>query len=144
MGALTTESHGAHGEKLELGGRIYHIRRTFNLMVRIEERAGPLMAILRAINDGQRDIAALPVAKLAEVYVAILDGEHVPRHEIEDHILALGPMRAMQPVARLILNLFLGDERFQKRVKAVAEGGDVDPPRAASYPGATSLERQAS
>jgi hypothetical protein len=137
------ERHGAHAEPIELGGRIYHIRRTFDLMVRIEERAGPLMAILRAINDGQRDIATLPVARLAEVYVAILDGENVPRHEIEDHILAIGPMRAMQPVAKLILNLFIGDERFQKRLKTAHEGGDVDPQRAASSPGQTFLERLA-
>ena len=144
MSALVPDRHGAHGEAIELAGRIYHIRRTFDLMVRIEERAGPLMTILRAINDGHHDVAMLPVAKLAEVYVAILDGENVPRHEIEDHILEIGPMRAMQPIARLIMNLFIGDERFQKRIKAATENADVDPLKAASYHGATSLERQAS
>lgn len=135
------ERHGAHAEPITLGGRIYHVRRTFDLMVRIEERAGPLMALLRAINDGQRDIAMLPVAKLADVYSAILDGENVPRHEIEDHILEAGPMRAMQPVARLIMNLFIGDERFEKKLRAVKDEGGVNPQKAASFPGQTSLER---
>jgi hypothetical protein len=142
MQAQVPEKHGAHAEKIALGGRIYHVRRTFDLMVRIEERAGPLMTILRAINDGHRDIAHLPVAKLAAVYEAVLDGENVPRHEIEDHILTAGPMRAMQPIAALILNLFIGDERFQKRLQAAKDEGDLNPQTAASSHGPTFLERR--
>ena len=141
---MQAEAHGAHAEKITLGGRIYHIRRTFELMVRIEERAGPLMAILRSIHDGQRETGLLTVARLALVYEAILDGQNVPRHEIEEHILHVGPLAAMQPVAELIMNLFIGVERFQNRLKAVREDGAADPPKAASSHGQTFLERLAS
>ncbi|WP_127078357.1 hypothetical protein [Rhodomicrobium lacus] len=134
---MSGEQHGAHAEIFEVAGITYHVRRTFDLARRIEERCGPMGDVLRAIVADGVTVARLPVTQIAAVYEEALWGM-CRRDVIEAHILAVGPMRAMQDVARLISNFFVGEERLAERL-AVAEDGPSapDPRPAASSIGAT-------
>jgi hypothetical protein len=138
---MQPDRHGAHAEAIEIGGKTYHVRRDFDLAIRIEERCGPFSDILRAIVDGNRQVARLPVKQIAAVFEEALRGQ-VSRAEIEAHIMRVGPLRAMVQVAKLIENFFVGDERFRERLEALRESGDAPDPRmAASSPGPSYLER---
>jgi hypothetical protein len=135
------ERHGALAEVFEIGGKTYYVRREFDLAARIEARCGPLSDILREIREGNREVARLKVVKIADVLEEALRGQ-LTRREIEEWIIYTGPLRAMGPVANLILNFFLGDERFMQRLEARRESEAApDPQTAASSHGPTYLER---
>lgn len=139
------ERHGALAEAIEINGRTYYVRREFDLAARIEQRCGPLSDILREIREGNREVCRMPVVKIADVMEETLRGQ-LSRREIEEWIVHVGPLRAMVPIAMLVMNFFLGDERFQQRLDAQRRdeeeaGKDLDPRKAASSHGQTYLER---
>ena len=140
-GVIMREVHGAHAEIFEIGERKLTVRRTFDLICRIEERFGLLGDILRSIQD-EKNIMRMPIARLFEIYCAVLEDHTIPQDEIKAHIVAKGPLRAAIPIARLLMNMFVGDERFAERFEALQASGDrPDPHRAALSHGANYSER---
>lgn len=125
MGLETPLRHGIHSETIEIAGRSYHVRRDFETIRRIEEAVGP-------IGDVLRDIERLRIthALLADCYMAALVGcQPAPaREEVERHILSAGYARALQPIGRLLVNLFVGDERLEAALREGEAAGAINPP----------------
>lgn len=124
-----TIKHGAHASMLTVAGREYRIRREFDLVCRVEERFGPLREFATRLEE-----ARFTVRELFDLYKALLADQASPPTdaEIQEHVIAIGVIRAVGELHPISTAFFFGEERFMKRVaeQAAVSGNGVSPPQA--------------
>ena len=115
---------------VEIDGRELQVRREFAIAARIEERFGPLAALIERMQK-----LHLTLREIADLYEIALAGHDNPpdRDVIERHVMKSGAARACAPLVNLVSALFLGEERFEAmRRREEARNGAADPTTAAS------------
>jgi hypothetical protein len=116
---------GAHASKLIVAGTDYRIRRTFDLICRIEEEFGEIGDFVLSCQTKR-----LSVKTLAKLYETLLKGaDNPPTIEvIQDHIAAIGPLFAFKRAAEICSALFIGEELYMARV-AEQDAGNASSPQ---------------
>lgn len=115
--------HPAHDVPVRVGTTEHYIRRTFDLMRRLEAGFGPLGALQARL--WARNITADDLVKL---YMLVLEDERFKdvlpqRQEVIDHVWQVGILRAVEPMSLVVSCLFIGNEKAADLLK----GGDGKP-----------------
>ena len=126
--------NGAHASKLTVAGVEYRIRRTFDLICRVEEEFGEIGDFVLSCRTKR-----LSAKNLAKLYQQLLkDIENAPGIEaIQQHIAAAGPLMAFKWAAEICSAMFVGEELYMARAaeEAAAEqatGNAPSPPAGAA------------
>lgn len=112
----------AHSTAITIGGDQFYVRRSFDLMKRLEQAFGPLHAIdqkLRALGFASTDLAKLYRIALEEL------PDRPGSAEIETHIFEAGVNVCCTELSVLILQLFAGHKQcvawLEAEMNAAAE-----------------------
>lgn len=108
----------AHDTRLEIGGDVYWVRRTFDLIRRIEQSFGPLAEL-----DTRLRKASLPVDDIARLYGIVLrDQASRPEPDaVAEHIAEAGIMEACTELDILVGSLFAGHRKTIEWMQAEVE-----------------------
>lgn len=113
------------------GPRRFRVRRSFDLMRRIEEAFGPMRRLEQALR--REEVTA---ADLQRLYLVVLadQGQNTPSEgAVAHHIEVSGIIGASDIMAEVLAALYLGTSRWQKLLEREAaldaEGGDDAPAR---------------
>lgn len=98
----------AHSTAITIGGDVFYVRRSFDLMKRLEQAFGPLHAI-----DQKLRVWGYATSDLAKLYrIALEECPDRPSADITaDHIFEAGVRACSSELAVLILQLFAGHKQ---------------------------------
>lgn len=115
--------NGAHASKLTVAGTEYRIRRTFDLICRIEERFGNLRDFAERLEQ-----CRFTVRELFDLYRALLHDQQPPLRpeDIQQHVVKIGVANAVVEVHPISTAFFIGEEQYMRRV--AEQASRVRPP----------------
>ncbi len=123
--------HPAHDVPVRVGDVEHYVRRSFDLMRRLEAGFGPL-------HNLQNRLWAYNITadELVKLYCLALEDQRFKdvlpdRKEVMAHIWKIGVQRACAPMAMLVSCLFVGNDRAADLLK----GGDGKVPANPTQPG---------